>query len=169
MQSYRFWYLWMCCTYRCFFFFCLFFSVYVGVWLSLCMSLCCHICCYQGNPVGRLRSAERCTAWRRETCGAQPVAGKKPVRDSSTNPAPTNPTSWSTPGATARWTLSLRRWGQLCFWWSCQCCFLQASKGALPSFFFLFFSNIVSIHKLLSRTKSKPNILRRFLFFFLQG
>lgn len=60
----------------------------VGVWMSVCMSLCCHICCYQGNPVGRRRSAERCTAWRRETCGAQPVAGKKPVRDSPTNPAP---------------------------------------------------------------------------------
>lgn len=58
----------------------------VGVWMSVCMSLCCHICCYQGNPVGRQRSAERCTAWRRETCGAQPVAGKKPVRDSPTNP-----------------------------------------------------------------------------------
>lgn len=59
---------------------------HVGVWMSVCMSLCCHICCYQGNPVGRRRSAERCTAWRRETCGAQPVAGKKPVRDSPTNP-----------------------------------------------------------------------------------
>ncbi len=65
----------------------------VGVWMSVCMSLCCHICCYQGNPVGRRRSAERCTAWRRETCGAQPVAGKKPVRDSPTNPVPF-PRSW---------------------------------------------------------------------------
>lgn len=34
----------------------------------------------------RQRSAERYTAWRRETCGAQPVAGKRPVRDSQTNP-----------------------------------------------------------------------------------
>lgn len=60
----------------------------VGAWMSVCTSLCCHICCYQGNPVGRRRSAERYTAWRRETCGAQPVAGKKPVRDSPTNPVP---------------------------------------------------------------------------------
>lgn len=64
------------------------FYAHVGVWMSVCVSLCCHICCYQGNPVGRRRSAERCTAWRRETCGAQPVAGKKPVRDSLTNPVP---------------------------------------------------------------------------------
>lgn len=64
------------------------FNARVGVWMSVCMSLCCHICCYQGNPVGRRRSAERCMAWRREKCGAQPVAGKKPVRDLSTNPVP---------------------------------------------------------------------------------
>lgn len=65
----------------------LFFCVCVRRWMtSLCMSLHCHICCFQGNPVGKLRSAERYTAWRRETCGAQPVDGKKPVRDSPTNP-----------------------------------------------------------------------------------
>lgn len=57
-----------------------------GLHISAHLTLCCHICCYQGNPAARQRSAERYTAWRRETCGAQPVAGKKPVRDSPTNP-----------------------------------------------------------------------------------
>lgn len=122
---------------------CVFFYARVGVWMSVCMSLCCHICCYQGNPVGRRRSAERCTAWRRETCGAQPVAGKKPVRDSPTNPVPP-----SLP-ASARWALprSKRRLqadsstegdeGRR----SSRCCFLQPSRG------FAFFPN----------TKSKYN------------
>lgn len=63
------------CTYMC---------VFMRRWAH--MTLCCHIWCYQGNPVVRRRSAERYMAWRRGTCGAQPVAGKKPVRDSPTNP-----------------------------------------------------------------------------------
>lgn len=50
------------------------------------LTLCCQICRFQGNPAARQRSAVRYTAWRRETCGAQPVVGKKPVRDSPTNP-----------------------------------------------------------------------------------
>lgn len=54
--------------------------------MSAHITLCCHICCYQGNLAVRRRSAERCTAWRKKTCGAQPVAGKRPVRDSPTNP-----------------------------------------------------------------------------------
>lgn len=120
------------------------FFVCVRSWMmSLCVSLHCHICCFQGNPVGKLRSAERCTAWRRETCGVQPVDGKKPVRDSPTNPV-AFPCFWETSssslGVTARMTFffflsffcfSSERQGQ-----SSQCCILSASKGkGLPYLF----------------------------------
>lgn len=33
-----------------------------------------------GSPEVRVRSAERCTGWRTETCGAQRAAGRKPAR-----------------------------------------------------------------------------------------
>lgn len=39
----------------------------------------------------RARSAVRCTGWRTATCGAPPAAGRKPARDS-----PTEPTASST-------------------------------------------------------------------------
>lgn len=79
--------------------------------MSACMTLCCHICCYQGNPVVRRRSAERYMAWRRETCGAQPVAGKKPVRDSPTNPVHF-PCPWDVLFLTSEWQLGgLFHWG----------------------------------------------------------
>lgn len=94
--------------------------------MSAHITLCCHICCYQGNLAVRRRSAERCTAWRKKTCGAQPVAGKRPVRDSPTNPVhflcPWDELfliSERQPGWTGRGLLSQR---------SSWCCFLQLCR-----------------------------------------
>lgn len=58
--------------------------------------------------MARQRSAVRYTAWRRETCGAQPVAGKKPVRDS-----PTNPLHFLYPLPVTRW-IKGRSCGKVC-------------------------------------------------------
>lgn len=59
--------------------------------------------------MARQRSAERYTAWRRETCGAQPVAGKKPVKDS-----PTNPAHFLYPSPVTRRWIEGRRHGKAC-------------------------------------------------------
>lgn len=137
---------------------------------SLCMSLHCHICCFQGNPVGKLRSAERYTAWRRETCGAQPVDGKKPVRDSPTNPVAFPclwETSFSSLGVTARLTFfSTKRWGQ-----GSQCCFLWASRGkGLPYLFSVskHNENIKTKHKEKKITLSRSGDFLRLRHFHLQ-
>lgn len=114
----------------------------VGVWMSVCLSLCCHICCYQGNPVGRQRSAERCTAWRRETCGAQPVAGKKPVRDSPTNPVPPPVRPWDelflTRSDSCRRTLPLRRRTGRFLHHGALSAASSSPAGGSPSLFFRF-------------------------------
>lgn len=104
----------------------------VGVWMSVSVSLCCHICCYQGNPVGRRRSAARCTAWRRETCGAQPVVGKKPVRDSPTNPVPfPHPQDelFLSSEQQLDGLVHQRRQGKISSQRSSRCCFLQPNIG----------------------------------------
>ena len=151
------------CKYMLFFFF---FLVYVGVLLSVCLALHCHICCYQGNRVGRLRSAERCTAWRRETCGAQPVAGKKPARDSPTNPV-------SIPGLWDEIVLTRSDSEVDSFPEEMRAVFLtvefsvllssrpgegrggKGGGGYAFSFFFFFFHNTMSIHNLVGKTKHK--------------
>lgn len=40
-----------------------------------------------GKCAVRGRSAVRCTGWKTATCGAPPAAGRKPVRDSPTDPS----------------------------------------------------------------------------------
>lgn len=40
-----------------------------------------------GKCAARGRSAVRCTGWKTATCGAPPAAGRKPVRDSPTDPS----------------------------------------------------------------------------------
>lgn len=138
---------------------------HVCVWMSMCMSLCCHICCYQGNPVGRRRSAERCTAWRRETCGAQPVVGKRPVRDSPTNKVPFLGLRYELfpSRSDSEVDTSTEEIRGVSSQWSSQHCFLQPSSGfRLHSFPFpntktkqnwCFKTNILK--KLLERERKK--------------
>lgn len=43
--------------------------------------------CLTGSLGERVKSAGRCMGWRIATCGAQPAAGRRPARGSSTEPA----------------------------------------------------------------------------------
>jgi len=49
--------------------------------------LCFVICSAVGSHEARGRSVVRFTAWKTETCGARPAAGRKPARDLLTEAA----------------------------------------------------------------------------------
>lgn len=49
----------------------------------------CVMCCAVGSHEARERSVVRCMAWKTETCGARPAAGRKPARDLLTETAAT--------------------------------------------------------------------------------
>lgn len=83
------------------------------LWNCFCV-LFYVLCCAVGSHEARGRSVVRCTAWKTETCGARPAAGRKPARDLLTETAD----GWDTKTGWASFCMHsiMKNVPSLCYW-----------------------------------------------------